>query len=384
MANLTPIILDDLGYLAEKAASWDRLWQRSEVGLPTARADLVRHWVGHFAPSSLFRAVCVEENGELRAALPLVGRRIKKALSAGDVTWNCWSPNGEILLEASSEPQRLLDLITSAAKSLPWSVLWLETVPYQTTRWKCLFRCLAESGCPVDFRHRYDIGQVEIQGSFEDYLAGRSRQLVRTLRKDYRRLERSGAVELRIDAPPDAAGLEPRLREAFEIEQRGWKGRAGGAVLSNPGIFDFYLQQARILAAWNQLLTAFLLHRGKPVAFEIGWTAKGVYHSYKVGYDEEYRQFSPGNLLRMLLIEHFHTEPGWRLVDFQGPMTDALAAWSTRSYPIARVAVGLGPLRGRVALAGVRLGAAFRRLPALTRLASPPLGRPADVDLALA
>ncbi len=47
---------------------------------------------------------------------------------------------------------------------------------------------------------------------------------------------------------------------------------------------------------------------GEPIAFEFGWTAKGVYHCFKVGYDPATAQFSPGQLLRMLLVERLRDQ----------------------------------------------------------------------------
>ncbi|NLY00362.1 MAG: GNAT family N-acetyltransferase [Rhodopirellula sp.] len=361
MGQIEATVLDSVDQIRQRAETWDRLWQRSEVTLPTARADLVRLWTGCFAPKALFRGICIEEGGELRAVLPLVGRRVRGVVPAGDLTWNCWSASGELLLDPLSDNNEIATCMVAAARRLPWPVLWLETAPYETPRWICILSAFATSGCPADCHHRYDIGQVEIRESFEDYLNARPKQFLRTLRKDHRRLERTGALTLKVYSPPEPGELSDLLATAFEMERQGWKGRAGGAVVNHPGVFEFYLEQARRLADWKQCLLAFLLHQGRPIAFDFGWTAKGVYHSFKVGYDEQYRQWSPGHVLRMLLIEHFHREPGWRLIDFQGPLTDALAAWSTRTYKIGRVAVGLKPLRGRLFVSAAGWAAALRR-----------------------
>jgi CelD/BcsL family acetyltransferase involved in cellulose biosynthesis len=94
----------------------------------------------------------------------------------------------------------------------------------------------------------------------------------------------------------------------------------------------------------------------------MGWTAKGVYHSFKVGYDQSYRRVGPGHLLRKHLIETLFDDPQTRLIDFQGPVTQALASWSTRSYAIGRVVVAPRRLPSRVLLTGYRtLATAVRR-----------------------
>lgn len=361
--GLQTTLLNSPDQLRARAAAWDRLWEASDVTMPTARAELAALWSGQFASSSELTAVCVEEKGEMLAALPLIGRPVAGPLHVGDLTSNFWSANGDFLLHLSVGGEEQVDAVTSTLDQLSWPLLWLEAVPYRTARWRYLLESLERRGHTYDVRYRYLIGQVEIGDDFERYLSERSKQFARTLRKRLRRLEATGPVELEVCPQLVGDELDRLLREAFEIERRGWKGDAGTAVLDAPGVFDFYLRQARQLAVWNQFFLVFLVHRGKRIAFEMGWAAKGVYHSFKVGYDAEYQAFGPGHLLRLLLIKRFHEEPGWRLVDFQGPMTEALAAWSTRTYEIGRLLIAPKRIASRVLLTGVQLaGATVRRL----------------------
>jgi hypothetical protein len=118
-------------------------------------------------------------------------------------------------------------------------------------------------------------------------------------------------------------------------------------------MFEFFLRQARQLAAWGSLRLAFLEHRGRPIAFEYGWLAKGVYYSYKVGYDPEFASYGPGHLLRLHLLRALAAEPGVRLVDFHGPLTEALACWATRSYAIGRLVLAPPRIGSRLLLSAL-------------------------------
>ena len=304
-----------------------------------------------------------EEDGEFRAALPLVERRVARVLPAGDVPSNYWSASGELLLDNTCAADAVLDIMAGALAALPWPLLWLELVPCDAPHWQELLAALARRGCAYDVHRHYEIGQVEIAGSWNDYLAGRSKNLHRTLRRDGEALEAQGPLTFEmLDAlAPDE--VEPRLREAFEVETRSWKSRGGAAVLETPGMFEFYLREARQLAAWGELRIATLRLAGRPIAFEVGWTAKGVYHSFKVGYDAVYKRFAPGHLLRSRLAEACFASPGVRLIDFQGPLSEALTAWSTRRYAIGRLVIAPGGPVGRAALAAYRgLAPLVRRL----------------------
>ena len=354
--------IDSIEQLRAAAPAWDALWQRSEVAIPTARAELVAQWLERFAPRSLLRIVVVEQGERMVAALPLVGRRLRGVLPVGGLTGNVWSPNGELLLDPAAERDEVIGLLIDAVDEIPWWLIWSEMVPVETPRWQAMTAAAGRRGLAVDVRPRWRIGQVEIGsgsggsgGDFQDYLAGRSKNLRRSLHKDLSRLERDGRVELRTFRAFTPHEVDERLREVFELEDRGWKGDAGSSVLRTPGMFEFYRRQARQLAEWGNLRVAVLVHRDKPIAFELGWTAKGVYHSYKVGYDPAYRSYGPGHLLRSHIIQSLFDEPDHHLVDFQGPQTEALLAWSTRSYPIARLAIAPRRPTSRAALGAYRL-----------------------------
>jgi len=355
--------IDSVDQLRRLAPAWDRLWERSEVTLPTARAELVAQWVEHFGAGRALRVLVVEEGGDLVAALPLAGRRTHRVLPVGDVTWNYWSPNGELLVDPEADVPAVLDLLVAGLEQAPWPLLWLDLTPFETPRWQALLGALARRGLPADVHLRYRIGQAEVDGDFETYFAQRSRAHRQGVRKSLRRLERSGPVELAAFCDFTPEEVDRRLREALVIEDRSWKHAPGRTVLSTRGMFEFYRRQARQLAEWGYLRLAFLEHRGKPIAFELGWTAKGVYHCFKVGYDPQCRGSSPGHVLRMLLLQAFAKQPGHLVVDFQGPLTEAVARWSTGSYPIGRLVIAPRRLAGRVLMTGYRaLAPVIRRL----------------------
>jgi len=355
--------IDSVEGLRAVAPAWDRLWEASEVSLPTVRAELVAQWLEGFAPRPNLRVLAIRRGDELAAALPLVGRRAKKVVSVGDLTSNYWSTNGELLLDPSGDPEAVLDLLATGLEGLPWPLVWLDYVPIEAPWWQALLRAVARRGMHVDIHPRYRIGQVEIAGAFEAYLAQRSKNLRRSLQKDLRRLAETGPVTFRLLSRFTRDEVDRYVGEAFEIERRSWKGSEGQTVLDAPGVVEFYCRQARQLAAWGDLRLAFLDHGGRPVACEFGFTAKRVYHSLKVAFDESLRQYGPGHLLRMHLIRALCAGGDAALVDFQGPMSEALAQWSTRSYPIGRVVIASRRARSWLWFAAYRsLAAAARRL----------------------
>jgi len=348
-SDLRVEVLDSADALRATAREWDDLWRRSDVTLPTVCAEPAALWIDTFAPDATIRIVTVRLADRLVAALPLLGRTLGRVVPVGDLTLNPWSPNGELLLDTEADAAAIVGRLAEAVCDLPWPLLWFEMVPHQANRWTALTESLVERGAQVDIRPGHQIGRVSLERPFDVYMAQRSKNLRRSVRKDLAQLERMGHVELRLLDHLHPDEVEEALQRAFALEDSGWKGAGGTSVLKNEGIFDFYLRQAS-----GALRLAFLECGGRAIAFELGWIGKGVYHSFKVGYNEDYREFGPGHLLRYRLIEHGCAAPGLHHIDYQGPITAALRPWSTETYAIGRLAVCLPRLSSRALWSGLK------------------------------
>ena len=114
------------------------------------------------------------QDGRLLAALPLVRRRVAAVLPVGDLPINCWSPNGELLLDAAAGPE-VLDCLLAGLGRLPWPLLWLQTVPFDAPRWQALRAAAQRHGWRIAARPHYTIGQIELASGFEKYAAGWSK-----------------------------------------------------------------------------------------------------------------------------------------------------------------------------------------------------------------
>jgi CelD/BcsL family acetyltransferase involved in cellulose biosynthesis len=201
---------------------------------------------------------------------------------------------------------------------------------------------------------KFRIGKIEIEEqldrNWEAYQAAWSGNHRRHMRKAIRRANEEGGVELDIRRPTSADEVESLLLEAFEVENRSWKGSERTSVLSNPTVWSFYRGQATAIANEGQLEITFLRHEGKAIAFEYGWHAGGVYYTPKVGYDDAFGRYSPGQLLRVLRYEKAFAGSELQTIDFYGPLAEATAKWATCTYPVSRLVVETGGSGGRALL----------------------------------
>ncbi len=138
------------------------------------------------------------------------------------------------------------------------------------------------------------------------------------------------------------------------MDDKSWKAKAGTSIKCSPEMPEFHVRQAVLLAERGELVLAFLEYNGQPIAYEYAWNAKGVYHSFKVGYDEQFAWASPGQLLQHKLLEQCHTDSEVHSMDCLGPIGQAVQQFRPESYGIGRMVIATRGLLSRAALFGYR------------------------------
>jgi CelD/BcsL family acetyltransferase involved in cellulose biosynthesis len=341
--------LASIDHLRRVSVAWDDLWQRSEATLPVLRAELVAQCVEHLGPSEDFQALVVEQGGRWVAALPLVSIRRFEVLDAGAFPANRWGPAGRLLVDPAADVRAALDCLVFGIRHLPWPLLWLDHLRLDTAGYRALRAALTRAGLAHSSLERYRVAWNDIDHDWERFRQGWSRNFRRQLARRARRLAERGEVRFGLESEFELQTVESRLRRGFEVEDRNWKGREGGSVLRR-GLLPFYLRQAQQLACWGHLRLAFLELDSRPIAFAYGIAAKGVFHLAKIGYDEQYAKYSPGNLLLERLYERLWSDHRLRAVDALGEITDDQWRWRPTCYPVGRLVVARQGVLARAAV----------------------------------
>jgi CelD/BcsL family acetyltransferase involved in cellulose biosynthesis len=332
------------------APAWDDLWWRSEITMPTMRAELLAQWLEQFASTDDFHAIVVEENGRYLAALPLVSRRLAKIFRVGSLTCNPWLPCGDLLLDPLADTDGALSALVSAAADLPWPLLWLDDAVVDAPRWQALGTVCRQEGFSVVERVRFPVAKIEMAADWNAFLKNLARNHRQAMQRAERRLRESGELRLEMLSNLAPEQVHAWLEKMFAVEDSSWKGAAGSSVLRTPGMSDFFLRQARQLTEWGQLEIAILKWQGRAIATLFGFSAKGVYHAHKIGYDPRYAQYSPGQLMFWKILERLHAEGDWKALDCIGPMTEGLSRWRPSTYTIGRMAIAPRKFLGHMAL----------------------------------
>jgi CelD/BcsL family acetyltransferase involved in cellulose biosynthesis len=327
------------------AVAWDDLWGRSEVVVPTARAEFVAHWLEQFAAERPTAAVLIEQDGRALAALPLVEQRWGSFVQAGGLPTNPWATHGDLLLDPAAGPELLDGLVRAVGRETPWPLFNFDPVALETPRWQAFAAAARRAGWSVHQQARWRTGAVQVQGAWADYEGSLGREHRRNRRRNAQMLEKAGGGEFELHREFTRDEVARLVREGFEVEDRSWKGAAGSSVLRSPGMLEFFTRSALAAAAAGCLELAYLRHAGQPIAFAYGWRAKNTHFLPKVGYDESFKQFGPGQLLVMRWLEALFASGEPQTLDFWGELAPWTESWSTDSYAMGRiVAAGPSPL----------------------------------------
>ncbi len=350
MPSTTITVLDSIDQLRAAAKTWDDLWSRSRVTLPTARAELIAQWHEQFAPAARFRAVLVERDGELVAALPLVGRRLGPLVEAAALPGNEWCPGGDLLLDESADCADALDALVAALDRLPWNLVWLDTVPVERPHWTRLLEAVQRRGLSADYHEQFRVALFDVAGDWTEFCKSRSRNHKRQMSKLTRDMQDEPRLAFHFETNPDREQVSRRMASFFDVEDRSWKGDAGSSILRSEGMPEFLTRQAEQMAEWGQLNLAWLSYDDQPIAFEYSWSAKGHYHPFKVGYDAAYSSFSPGQLLTICVLQKLFEDPSRVAMDCLGPLNQASQRWRPNTYGVGRLVIAPNRILGQALL----------------------------------
>jgi CelD/BcsL family acetyltransferase involved in cellulose biosynthesis len=237
--------------------------------------------------------------------------------------------------------------------------VFLERVPTDSPTLAVLRRAYSGRGIVVE-RPAGPYPYIVLSDSWthpEQHLNSRRRSALRRMR---RKAEKKGDVSVDV-LQPSLQELPFLLEEAYRIEAAGWKGRRGTALATRETLGRFFRKYAVIACAEGTLRLAFLRIKGRGAAMQYAAEHAGSFWLLKIGYDEAYRDCSPGNLLMAETIR-YAAEKGLHTYEFLGQAEDWARVWTEQQREFIGIWAYPWTLRGVLALVHDAWGAGSRRL----------------------
>jgi CelD/BcsL family acetyltransferase involved in cellulose biosynthesis len=159
----------------------------------------------------------------------------------------------------------------------------------------------------------------------------------RDLRRKRRKAEALGAVTFAV-VEPAVDDVGPLLEEAMAVEAASWKGRSGTALAHDETLRTFFATYAGLASEAGILRFSFLRIDGRAIAVQIGVVSDGAEWQLKIGYDEQYRECSPGILLMLEIVRHA-AGLGLERFEFLGKAAPWTRQWTEQERPNVRLRV---------------------------------------------
>jgi CelD/BcsL family acetyltransferase involved in cellulose biosynthesis len=154
--------------------------------------------------------------------------------------------------------------------------------------------------------------QIELPGSFDEYLASLSSRSRSNVRKQARKLESGAAGALEVRRYSGAADRDALFADVEAVAARTYqRGMGVGFRLDDVqrAVLELMLERD-LTRAWVVALD------GRPVAFEIGHRFGGVFFGEATGYDPDFASHRVGTYVQMRMVEDLCGDPLVGAIDF--------------------------------------------------------------------
>jgi CelD/BcsL family acetyltransferase involved in cellulose biosynthesis len=209
-----------------------------------------------------------------------------------------------------------------------------------------LARVARERGFRVRQDARGTDAVIDLPASPAEFHLSLSRKLVGNTFRAHRQLTRLGRLDFEVLTGGPA--LAKVLAECFTLETLGWKGQRGVPIRSRPDTLRFYSELAEAAADAGRLALYTLRLNSALIAFEYCLRHEGRIDLLKLSFHPDFSHYSPGNVLRFLLLEH-EIKSGQGGSYHMGLAGGWKTRWATRSEPLCRLRIYDRGVRGTVA-----------------------------------
>jgi CelD/BcsL family acetyltransferase involved in cellulose biosynthesis len=171
---------------------------------------------------------------------------------------------------------------------------------------------------------------VEIQGSWAQFLASRSKNARKSIkRKESALADRSTVVYQNLNGN--------KAIEAFNdylvVERNSWKHGTAIATARAPPDLAFYRDLVRRFGRTENLEVRFLKLDAQTIAATFGLLWHGCYYSLHIAHDAKFDDYSPGVVLTARELEEAFNTSRYQYFDFLSGVLPNKGSWATRTTP---------------------------------------------------
>ena len=292
------------------AEEWDRLVFSHERSLPQAAYSYVSSQIDHLQPAdSQWCCIAAIQDNTLVGMLPFVIRKYVMP-HRGTQLWT--NPlDAEMIVLPGQEDVVVPALLGRLDDAAPgWRSLEFHDLrDYSAT----VAYCERFRG-PILMRPAGQSAYIPLEGTYEDFLNKLTKSFRRNLRRVSKKFFALPGAQMEFVTADEAR--PEHLAQFIEVEGSGWKAREGNAIRLRPELTAYYQDATTGLARSGVLEWHRLLIGERVIASNLAVRMGNKLVLDKIGYDESWSEYAPGNILISAAIERAFNDGSVREVDF--------------------------------------------------------------------
>jgi hypothetical protein len=171
-----------------------------------------------------------------------------------------------------------------------------------------------------------DTARIWIDRPFSEYWLSRDKKVRYEVGRRLRRLSEQG-ITPRLECVLDPRHMPEAVADFGRLESSGWKGREGTAVAVDNEQGRFYSILLERFAKRGEAKVYRYWFGDRLVATQLCIEAAGTAAMLKTTYDEKFKSFAPGILMRTAMFEQMFATPGLRRIEFLGKVLEWHEDW---------------------------------------------------------
>ncbi|MBE9536612.1 MAG: GNAT family N-acetyltransferase [Proteobacteria bacterium] len=300
--------MDGLRALEE---AWETLWIKDSTADIFTSFDWFLNWWEHFGngtersthelhddhnligiggKDARLHVILVRDKGELIGIAPLIllrgqWRRCPARILAPPL--NSHAPRSGIVLTCNPK-EAIAAIVNFLSKSKAWDVMLLDGISQRSGVIAAFRNEITRMGLKTYESSPWHHSYIAFDGTWEQYLAQKSRNFRQQMRRSERSLEIMGALRVECFDKPET--IDIGLRLFMEIDGESWKARAGESLALNTTIGAYYADLARqcvkkshcqiwVLRVSGEPASAFLCLRDDRTLYTIKTSSKEKFAS---------------------------------------------------------------------------------------------------------
>lgn len=294
---LTVERISDLAGFLKTQPFWDSLLAESEeMDSPFLTFDWIRLWWRIFGDNRQLFVLVLKQDGIPAAVVPLMRSLMSwrglPVLTLSTLT-NAQSSRSGIL---PGRPEGAGDAVTAMFRYLRdtrtrFDLLRMEYLPAGSPVTRQLDSILPSSGLGYRTLSTMLSPYLRINGTWDEYLQSRSRNLREKIRRTASGITREGRHKLSLITSGD---MRDTMAKILAVSRATWKYKKKTALANNAASAEFFRRYAEHAANRRQLKIMLLEYAGRPIAFTYELKYRNRDYFIKTGFDETFARLSPG------------------------------------------------------------------------------------------